>query len=231
MASIYGLVIGTLLSGSFAVEIITTWPGLGSLMLNALRARDVYLVAGCAAAGSVFLAVGTLLSDARARGRRSEGHRVTSRPGAAILLVAALSALAAPLLAPHSNDHRFPEPAERSADGHSRARRGRRLACAVHLSVHAGSASSSSRTKRHRSSPVPLRWFAGRHAGSVERRRTGAAAPARRRQLRPRRVQPPALRRAAVARPGAGGRPRRHAHRRVLRAASPATSAARWTRS
>ena len=64
IASIYGLVIGTLLSGSFAVEVITTWPGLGSLMLNALRARDVYLVAGCAAAGSVFLAAGTLLSDA-----------------------------------------------------------------------------------------------------------------------------------------------------------------------
>jgi peptide/nickel transport system permease protein len=64
IASIYGLVIGTLLSGSFAVETITAWPGLGQLMLNALRARDVYLVAGCAAAGSVFLAVGTLMSDA-----------------------------------------------------------------------------------------------------------------------------------------------------------------------
>ena len=63
VASIYGLVVGTLLSGSFAVEVITTWPGLGSLMLNALRARDVYLVAGCAAAGSVFLAAGTLASD------------------------------------------------------------------------------------------------------------------------------------------------------------------------
>ena len=50
--------------GSFAVEIITSWPGLGSLMLGALRARDVYLVAGCAATGSVFLAVGTLVSDA-----------------------------------------------------------------------------------------------------------------------------------------------------------------------
>jgi len=63
IASIYGLVVGTLLSGSFAVEVITTWPGLGSLMLNALRARDVYLVAGCAAAGSIFLAAGTLASD------------------------------------------------------------------------------------------------------------------------------------------------------------------------
>jgi peptide/nickel transport system permease protein len=64
IASIYGIVVGTLLSGSFAVEIITSWPGLGRLMLDALRARDVYLVAGCAAAGSVFLAAGTLLSDA-----------------------------------------------------------------------------------------------------------------------------------------------------------------------
>jgi ABC-type dipeptide/oligopeptide/nickel transport system permease component len=64
VASVYGLVVGTLLSGSFAVEAITAWPGLGQLMLNALRARDVYLVTGCAAAGSIFLAAGTLLSDA-----------------------------------------------------------------------------------------------------------------------------------------------------------------------
>jgi peptide/nickel transport system permease protein len=64
IASVYGLVIGTLLSGSFAVEIVTAWPGLGRLMLDALRARDVYLVAACAAAGSMFLAAGTLVSDA-----------------------------------------------------------------------------------------------------------------------------------------------------------------------
>jgi len=61
--AVYGLVVGALLSGSFAVEAVTSWPGLGQLMLNALRARDLYLVAGCAAAGSLFLAVGTLLSD------------------------------------------------------------------------------------------------------------------------------------------------------------------------
>ena len=59
-----GWSIGTLLSGSFVVEVITAWPGLGRLMLDALRARDVYLVAGCAGAGAVFLAAGTLLSDA-----------------------------------------------------------------------------------------------------------------------------------------------------------------------
>jgi len=63
VASVYGLMVGTLLSGSFAVEVITAWPGLGRLMLDALRARDVYLVAGCAGAGAIFLAFGTLLSD------------------------------------------------------------------------------------------------------------------------------------------------------------------------
>ena len=66
VASMYGLVIGSLLSGSFVVEMVTAWPGLGRLMLDALRARDAYLVAGCAAAGSMFLAVGTLVSDAAA---------------------------------------------------------------------------------------------------------------------------------------------------------------------
>lgn len=62
--SIYGLIIGTLLSGSFMVEIITAWPGLGRLTYDALRGRDVYLVAGCAAAGALFLAIGSVISDA-----------------------------------------------------------------------------------------------------------------------------------------------------------------------
>ncbi len=63
VASVYGLIIGTLLSGSFAVEVIMAWPGLASLMLDALVSRDVFLVAGCAGAGAVFLAFGTLVSD------------------------------------------------------------------------------------------------------------------------------------------------------------------------
>lgn len=63
IAAVYGLVIGTLLSGSFAVEVISAWPGLGTLMLGALRTRDVYLVAGCSGAGALFLALGTMVSD------------------------------------------------------------------------------------------------------------------------------------------------------------------------
>lgn len=61
--AVYGVIIGALFSGSFAVEIVTSWPGLGELMRQALMARDTYLVAGCAAAGAVFLAAGVLAAD------------------------------------------------------------------------------------------------------------------------------------------------------------------------
>ena len=63
ICAVYGLAIGALLSGSFVVEYVTAWPGLGRLMFEALRARDVYLVAGCAAMGGLFLAFGSLIGD------------------------------------------------------------------------------------------------------------------------------------------------------------------------
>lgn len=63
ICGVYGLVIGSLLSGSFIVEFVTAWPGIGRLMYEALRARDIYLVSACAAAGAGFLAFGTLLGD------------------------------------------------------------------------------------------------------------------------------------------------------------------------
>ena len=61
--AIYGVVVGSLFSGSFAVEMVTSWPGLGMLMHQALMSRDTYLVAGCAAAGAAFLAAGILAGD------------------------------------------------------------------------------------------------------------------------------------------------------------------------
>jgi peptide/nickel transport system permease protein len=60
---LYGVMIGSLFSGSFIVEVVTSWPGLGRLMFDALKARDLFLVAGCAATGAVFLAIGTLIAD------------------------------------------------------------------------------------------------------------------------------------------------------------------------
>lgn len=60
---ILGIVIGTVLSGSFVVEYVTGWPGIGTLMYDALVSRDLFLAAGCAAAGAVFLALGLLITD------------------------------------------------------------------------------------------------------------------------------------------------------------------------
>jgi len=61
--AVYGVIVGSLFSGSFAVEIVTSWPGLGELMRQALLTRDTNLVAGCAAAGAAFLAAGVLAAD------------------------------------------------------------------------------------------------------------------------------------------------------------------------
>jgi peptide/nickel transport system permease protein len=60
---VFGAVTGSVLSGSFVVEIVMSWPGLGALMYEALVNRDLFLAAGCAAAGSVFLAAGVLAAD------------------------------------------------------------------------------------------------------------------------------------------------------------------------
>ena len=60
---VYGVIIGSVLSGAFAVEVVTQWPGLGRLMVEAMMARDAGLVAGCAAAAAAGLAVGILVAD------------------------------------------------------------------------------------------------------------------------------------------------------------------------
>lgn len=60
---VYGIVIGSLFSGSLAVELVTSWPGLGRLLYDAVLASDVTLVAGCVVAGACCLAVGNLLTD------------------------------------------------------------------------------------------------------------------------------------------------------------------------
>lgn len=60
---VLGIIVGTVLSGSFVVEIVMTWPGLGGLMYDALVARDTHLAAGCAATGAGFLASALLAAD------------------------------------------------------------------------------------------------------------------------------------------------------------------------
>jgi hypothetical protein len=107
--AIYGIIVGSVLSGSFAVEIVTSWPGLGALTFEALRARDLYLVAGCAAAGAAVPGRRHLRVRPRARRRRS-AHRGSgvSRIAAALACGAlALLALGAPWFAPHHPSSQF----------------------------------------------------------------------------------------------------------------------------
>ena len=63
VAALAGIIAGTLLSGSYAVELVTSWPGLGRLTYDALVNRDIYLAAGCAAAAAVFFECGIVASD------------------------------------------------------------------------------------------------------------------------------------------------------------------------
>jgi peptide/nickel transport system permease protein len=62
LCGVFGMAVGSLLSGSFVVEHVTAWPGLGRLMYEALRARDIYLVAA-ARVGSALPGVGSLIGD------------------------------------------------------------------------------------------------------------------------------------------------------------------------
>ncbi|MDQ3486931.1 MAG: ABC transporter permease [Acidobacteriota bacterium] len=60
---VLGIVIGSVLSGSFVVELVMSWPGLGNLMFEALTAQDLHLAAGCAAMGAGLLSIGLLSTD------------------------------------------------------------------------------------------------------------------------------------------------------------------------
>lgn len=58
-----GYELGTLLSGAALVEAVMHLQGLGSLMLDAVRTLDVYLVMGSVLMGSLLLLIGNLIAD------------------------------------------------------------------------------------------------------------------------------------------------------------------------
>lgn len=63
MITIFGYQFSALLSGAALTEIIIGWPGLGQVMLEAVRMQDVYLVMGSVLIGGVLLISGNLLAD------------------------------------------------------------------------------------------------------------------------------------------------------------------------
>ena len=61
LISLFGFSIGALLSGSLLVEVIMSWPGLGPLLLEAILARDLYVVIGGVLLSMIFLVAGNFL--------------------------------------------------------------------------------------------------------------------------------------------------------------------------
>ncbi len=63
LLSLLGTSIATLLSASLLVEIVVGWPGLGPLLLEAIAARDLYVVVGAVVFSTVMLVAGNFVAD------------------------------------------------------------------------------------------------------------------------------------------------------------------------
>jgi peptide/nickel transport system permease protein len=64
LAALGGLSLGTMLSASLLVEALVGWPGLGALLLEAVTARDEYVIVGATIVSTVFLVCGNAIGDA-----------------------------------------------------------------------------------------------------------------------------------------------------------------------
>ncbi len=63
LISLFGFSLASLLSISLLTEVIMSWPGLGPLLLEAVLARDVYVVIGAVMFSTLLLVTGTALTD------------------------------------------------------------------------------------------------------------------------------------------------------------------------
>ena len=63
LITIFGFQLGGILGGASLTEIVMNWPGIGSLMLNAVQGQDYYLVMGNLIIGGVMLILGNLTAD------------------------------------------------------------------------------------------------------------------------------------------------------------------------
>jgi peptide/nickel transport system permease protein len=61
--TLFGYSIGSLLSGSALVETVMAWPGMGQMTVQAVFARDIYVLMAAVMLASVMLIVGNLLAD------------------------------------------------------------------------------------------------------------------------------------------------------------------------
>ncbi|PYY17109.1 MAG: hypothetical protein DMG60_12750 [Acidobacteria bacterium] len=63
LISLFGFSLAGLLSASMLVEVVIGWPGVGPLLLEAILARDVYVVISAVMLSSVLVIFGNLVAD------------------------------------------------------------------------------------------------------------------------------------------------------------------------
>ena len=63
LVTLLGFEFASLLSGAFIAEYFFNWPGLGRLILQAVRVQDLYLVMASLLMGAIMLILGNLLAD------------------------------------------------------------------------------------------------------------------------------------------------------------------------
>lgn len=63
LVSLAGVSVASLLSASLLIEVVMSWPGLGPLLLDAIMARDLYLIVAASLFSTLFLVCGNLAAD------------------------------------------------------------------------------------------------------------------------------------------------------------------------
>lgn len=63
LMTLLGYELAGLLSGAALIEMMTSWPGLGSLMLTAVRSKDMYVVMASMMMGGGLFVLGNLMAD------------------------------------------------------------------------------------------------------------------------------------------------------------------------
>jgi peptide/nickel transport system permease protein len=63
LITMFGGSMGSLLSGAFVIEVVMSWPGIGSLAVSSLLSRDLYVLMACLMYAAILMALGNLLAD------------------------------------------------------------------------------------------------------------------------------------------------------------------------
>lgn len=63
LITLFGYDLAGLLAGAALVEYVTSWPGLGRLLLQAVQSQDLYVAMGSFVMGAVLLILGNLIAD------------------------------------------------------------------------------------------------------------------------------------------------------------------------